>query len=103
GGKWLGAYRGSFGFALAVMLASLIFTFVLGAWLGTAIALVFLLLIRFRHGWWLVAAATLVLVAGVALGGGKAHSITEGKRLLIWQSAIHMGEANPILGIGMDN
>jgi putative inorganic carbon (HCO3(-)) transporter len=103
GRQRLGAYRGTFVLALVLMLTALIFTFVLGAWLGSAIAVVMVLLVRFRHGWWLVAAATFVLVIGVALGGGKAHSITEGKRLLIWQSAIHMIQANPILGIGMDN
>lgn len=103
GGKWLAAYRGTFATAFAVMLATLIFTFVLGAWLGTAIAVVMLLVVRFRHGWWLVAAATLVLTAGVALGSGKAHSVTEGKRISIWISAIHMIRDHPILGIGLDN
>jgi len=103
GGRWLVGYRGAFASAFAVMLAALIFTFVLGAWLGTAIAVVMVLLVRFQHGWWLVAAATLVLVAGVTLGSGSAHQITADKRLDIWQSAIHMIEDHPILGIGMDN
>jgi O-antigen ligase len=83
--------------------AALVFTFVLGAWLGTAIAAVMLLVMRFRHGWWLVGAATLVLVAGVALGSGHQHRLTGGKRLLIWQSAISMIRNHPILGIGLDN
>ena len=103
GGNWLRAHRATFCLAFAIMGVALVFTFVLGAWLGTAIAAVMVLLVRFRHGWWLIAAATFVLVAGVALGSGPAHRITGGKRLLIWQSAVEMIRDHPILGIGLDN
>jgi len=81
----------------------LVATFVLGAWLGTAIAVLAVLLVKFRPGWWVVAPAVVVLAAGLALGLGKAHSVTAGNRVDIWQSAIRMIHDHPILGIGPDN
>jgi putative inorganic carbon (hco3(-)) transporter len=88
---------------VGLMCAALLVTFVLGAWLGTAVAAFAILLARFRPGWWVVAPAGLILVAGLALGLGKAHTVTAGNRMNIWRSAIHIIRDHPVLGIGPDN
>jgi O-antigen ligase len=95
--------RAFFAGCVLIMGIALLLTFVLGAWLGSAIAVVAMLLIAFRPGWWVAGALAVVIVAAVVLGSGKSHSVTAGNRVAIWRSAIHMIRDHPILGIGLDN
>lgn len=90
-----------------VMGIALLLTFVLGAWIATAVTVLVLLAIRFTAGRWLAVTLLLVVILGLGLAstGGfiRSHSITAGRRVDIWKSSIQMIRSHPIFGVGPDN
>ncbi|HEY8475400.1 MAG TPA: O-antigen ligase family protein [Chloroflexota bacterium] len=91
--------------------AGLAITFSVGAWLGTAAALVAMAATRGRRALLAVLAALAIAVA-LATPLLQVERVqarldpTQGTtwfRLKIWESSLHMVRDHPILGIGMDN
>lgn len=96
--------------ALLVMGATLVLTFVLGAWIASFLAVVAVLVVRLRPGWWFLALAVLVVALAIAAGSTRlahsfstAHGVTAGRRIDVWRSSLRMIRDHPVLGVGPDN
>ena len=99
------------GILSAILAAALLFTFSIGSWLATALAiLVVVLLWRTRAGVVMAGGYLAALAAAVPLSSTErvsSHfSLTRGTsfiRIHLWESSLQMIRDHPLLGVGMDN
>ena len=97
--------------ATGVVLASILLTFSIGAWIGAAAGLLLVAwLAGGRARWVVIGLGSLSLVASVPLGRvervASHFSLESGTNLLrlqLWQSAANMLRDHPLLGVGLDN
>ena len=96
----------------AVCLAALALTFSLGAWLGTAAALVLLAALLAGPRGLAVASVAVVVLGLVTLFGLRPERVlahldpsqgTSFVRIQLWEAALKLMAEQPILGIGLDN
>ena len=91
------------------MLVALELTGSRGAWLGTAIGCLLILVMAFSWGRWLTLACLLLALLAGVFGASKiehalsiGHQGTASKRIDIWHSSLNMIRARPIFGVGPD-
>ncbi len=108
---WGERRRGLYAAAFAVVAAALALTFSLGAWLGAAVALLFVALLgsRRRFALGIVGVLALALLGGWLLDLPRIVShfspdaATWRWRVYVWQAGINMVRDHPLLGVGLDN
>ena len=111
--KTFDIWKGAMGFSFVVCCTALLFNGTRGAWLAAAVV-IFLLLLYYLFQKKKLAIFILcgLLIIGIGLSQSpsfvnRVASITDtqnqsnAERLLIWDSALHMFEDHPILGVGL--